>query len=293
MSKIIKKCKECKECNNEFESYIKANKKFCNKKCYGKFMNGEGNPFYGKTHTDKTKQTIGKKNSINMMGKNNHFYGKHHSEKSIEKIKQNMPDMNGENNHFYGKTHTPETSKFISEINKELWKDDEYREKQSKAFSEGQKKSRDKNPEYYSEIKRKAGSVSHHNQHRYKKNNPEKKFEKILNDNKIEYDYSPVMSEYQYDFKIKNKRILIEIDGDYWHSNPKFYNEDGSNGRRKLNNIQINKKKKDKKKEESADKHDFKLIRIWESDLDNDNLIQEVLDEIQTYENKINKEKTI
>ena len=290
---MVKIIKNCKECGKEIEFYPSQNKKYCNKKCHSKSMKGEGNPFYGKSHTNEVKQSIGKKNSINMMGENNSFYGKSHSEESVELIKQNMPDMSGENNPFYGKTHTSETIDKIIKANEIARLDENFVKSHSMSCSKAQQKIRDENPKYYSEIKRKAGIVSHYNQHRYKMNIPEKKFEKILKDNNIEYDYSPVMSKYQYDFKIRNKRILVEIDGDYWHSNPKFYNEDGSNGKRKLNNIQINKKRIDKKKEEFADKHNFKLIRIWESDLENYNIIQEVLNEIQTYKNKINKEKTI
>lgn len=57
----------------------------------------------------------------------------------------------------------------------------------------------------------------------------------------IDYDYSCIMGSkekcFQYDFILHNKRILIEVQGNYWHGNPKFYNEDGSNGKKKLNDI--------------------------------------------------------
>lgn len=53
---------------------------------------------------------------------------------------------------------------------------------------------------------------------------------------------------FQYDFIIRHRRILIEVQGDYWHGHPDMYNEDGSNGKKKLNNIQINNIKRDKLK---------------------------------------------
>ena len=74
---------------------------------------------------------------------------------------------------------------------------------------------------------------------------------------------------FQYDFIIKNKRILIEVNGDYWHGNPNLFNENGTDGKRKLNEIQINKQKKDILKQEFAKNHNFELIYIWETEVNN------------------------
>ena len=52
-----------------------------------------------------------KKISKTIQGKGNPFYGKHHTEETIRKIKENMPDMSGGKNSFYGKHHTEETKK--------------------------------------------------------------------------------------------------------------------------------------------------------------------------------------
>jgi len=75
----------------------------------------------------------------------------------------------------------------------------------------------------------------------YKMNNLETKMANFLDDHKIEYDFSCIMGHgekcFQYDFIVHKKRILIEVQGDYWHGNPNQYNEDGSNGKRKLNDI--------------------------------------------------------
>jgi hypothetical protein len=81
---------------------------------------GEKNHFYGRTHSDKTKAQIGKKNSgtyeekygeekanlirakisESQIGEKNHFYGKTHTSESRAKLGR---DMNGENNPMYGK----------------------------------------------------------------------------------------------------------------------------------------------------------------------------------------------
>ncbi len=73
---------------------------------------GEGNPFYGKYHTEETKQKIvefnsgrvyseetRKKMSDSLSGENNPMFGKHWSQQQIENMKQKM---NGENNPMFG-----------------------------------------------------------------------------------------------------------------------------------------------------------------------------------------------
>lgn len=59
-----------------------------------------------------------------------------------------------------------------------------------------------------------------------------------------------------------------------------MYNEDGSNGKKKLNNIQKGKIEKDKIKKEFAEKHNFKIIYIWESEINNNDFSK--LDELIT-----------
>ena len=75
-----------------------------------------------------------------------------------------------------------------------------------------------------------------------------------------------------YDFKIKNKSIIIEVDGDYFHGNPKC-NSKFSN----LDKVQKNDRLKDK----LAKSMGFKVIRFWESDIKkNPDIIVETLNGI-------------
>lgn len=55
--------------------------------------------------------------------------------------------------------------------------------------------------------------------------------------------------------------FLIEVDGDYWHSNPNTVNEND------MTPIQKHNKSVDKHKEEWAKMQNIPLIRFWESDI--------------------------
>ena len=80
-----------------------------------KGLPGKSNPFYGRVHTDKTKQLISEKltgnshtlewreeQSRRMSGERNPFYGKTHTEETRSMLGR---DMSGENNPMFGKGH--------------------------------------------------------------------------------------------------------------------------------------------------------------------------------------------
>lgn len=84
---------------------------------------------------------------------------------------------------------------------------------------------------------------------------------------------------FQYDFILRHRRILIEVQGNYWHGHPNMYNEDGSDGKKKLNGIQKHNIERDVRKKKFAEEKNFKLIYIWESEINNGDFskIMEVL----------------
>ncbi len=65
------------------------------------------------------------------------------------------------------------------------------------------------------------------------------------------------------DFAIPKVKIIVECDGDYWHSNPKFYD------RNKLYKGQIANLKRDKIKDKYLNNKGWKIIRFFESDIKN------------------------
>ena len=70
-----------------------------------------------------------------------------------------------------------------------------------------------------------------------------------------------------YDFYIPSVKLLIEVDGDYWHANPKKYKADDIIG-------QSNKTAKkiweyDKTKTQDILNEGYNILRYWSSDLKN------------------------
>ena len=77
-----------------------------------------------------------------------------------------------------------------------------------------------------------------------------------------------------YDFYLTDYRILIEIDGGYWHSDPRIVKED------KLTPTQKHNKRVDEDKNRWALLHGIPLIRIWEKDIrENPNQVMNMLRE--------------
>jgi very-short-patch-repair endonuclease len=87
-----------------------------------------------------------------------------------------------------------------------------------------------------------------------------------------------------YDFYINSANLLIEIDGDYFHSYNLIYEE--------MSPMQKKNKRVDSDKDKWAKHHKIPLIRIWEHNInDNPSMVMDMLKkEIQYYTEKYNKE---
>ena len=93
----------------------------------------------------------------------------------------------------------------------------------------------------------------------------ETRVQSILNEIGLEYSANCFIFGYNYDLVFRNKKIIIEIQGDYWHGNPNKYKADDI--------ISVSGKivrdlwKQDEKKKQVAEKNNYTLIAIWEFDL--------------------------
>ena len=94
----------------------------------------------------------------------------------------------------------------------------------------------------------------------------EEEFELILKSLSIEYYTQFYVKEIKalYDFKIKCKNILIEVDGDYWHCNPNIEKFKEPKLQWHFDNLE-----RDKIKNQWAAANGYQLHRFWENDIVN------------------------
>ena len=98
----------------------------------------------------------------------------------------------------------------------------------------------------------------------------EKRVLSVLNDIGIPYETQFKVGKYfhRYDAKISNSKILLEINGDFWHANPKFFKENDV-----LNFSETNHPKakdiwkKDEKNRKVAENNGYKILYLWENDI--------------------------
>ena len=139
----------------------------------------------------------------------------------------------GTENGFYGKHHSEETKRYLRRRNQivDAFRTEEERKAISERFKRVQRELKEKDLNKYIQNKKRANKIGLISHKRYKtKSKPEILVENWLKDNNLDFQYSVILGFKQYDFGSKDLRILIEVQGDYWHGNPHFYNIDGSKG---------------------------------------------------------------
>jgi len=92
-----------------------------------------------------------------------------------------------------------------------------------------------------------------------KNTKPEREFKKIARKLKIKYRQGYKYKGYNFDFYLPELKILVEIDGNYWHGKGLKWEE--------LNETQINSKKNDNKKNKICLENQQPLIRLWEDEI--------------------------
>lgn len=127
--------------------------------------------------------------------------------------------------------------------------------------------------EYYAKTKegkehyRNNGIKTTMNQN-YSQTKPERIMSEFLIHNNIEFIPQHLMyDKFIVDFYLPNNNIVIEVFGDYWHGNPKFYGETGA--LKPLTKKQNKQKSKDRSREAYLKKcgHEFHIL--WEDDIYN------------------------
>jgi|TARA_R110000851_G_scaffold212152_1_gene364811 very-short-patch-repair endonuclease len=90
---------------------------------------------------------------------------------------------------------------------------------------------------------------------------PEREFDKLMKEMNIECESQKIIGGSIYDFYLPEYKMLIEIDGDYYHGNPAKYTKDQLNGMQKKNKLN------DKEKDIQAKGFGYKIERVWEHDI--------------------------
>lgn len=93
------------------------------------------------------------------------------------------------------------------------------------------------------------------------KTKPFLEFCKILNELKISFEEEKILDYWCFDLYLKDYNIYIEIDGDYWHSNPRFYPNGPETKSQKINYT------RDISKNNYCKKNNIKILRYWEYDI--------------------------
>jgi G:T-mismatch repair DNA endonuclease (very short patch repair protein) len=83
----------------------------------------------------------------------------------------------------------------------------------------------------------------------------------ILDSLHLNYKWGHEKDNFVFDFFLLDKNFVIECQGDYWHANPKKYNE------LNLNEIQKKNIKRDQRKKKYLKDHNIPSLFFWEDDI--------------------------
>jgi G:T-mismatch repair DNA endonuclease (very short patch repair protein) len=211
-------------------------------------------------------------NNNGMFGKTNKLKGKKYSDvygveksdeiksKLSEYRKNNPIDVKGEKNPMFGKIPKNKGTKQTDEVKKNL---------SLKAIE------RYKNLSTEEKEKRKnlwIEKVLIPLLNNKKKTKPELVFEKLLDSLNIEFNDEVPIGFYIVDYLIND--IIFEIQGDYWHANPKYYDIN------LINKTQTNNVNRDKSKKTYLTNRGYKVFYIWEDEFKNEELVKNKIKEI-------------
>lgn len=175
-----------------------------------RFQNIEYHPFYGRHHSEETKEKI-RKSKIGQPGT---FMGRHHNEETKAKLKQarlGKPSWNK------GLLKSEETKRKLSLALLGRPRSEASRLKQSNTY-----KAMWQNPEYRERTIKVITQAMHR-----KPNKPEKQLIELISREALPFRYtgdgSFILGGYIPDFvQCNGRKEIIELFGDYWHSKKKI-----------------------------------------------------------------------
>lgn len=230
--------RKCPMCNLEVKTYSKDKIIAC------------------RNHFNSSKRNC-KKCSLKLQeGEGNPFYGRKHSKESIEKIsKKRKGQAMGENNSM----SNPKWRKKVSDNLKKIWSSGKL-ENTRKLMSEHMKNSIKKGKIKFQNFSKKEIEIVH-----------------LIEKLGYEVKHLHRIDTKICDIYIPKLNLIIEYFGDYWHCNPKKYNENYFN--QKKNKYAKEIWEYDSNKIDLIKNNGYNFEVIWESELKNDDkLINKIID---------------
>lgn len=186
---------------------------------------GAGNPMYGKSawNLGKTKETDASVKKISEACKLRRHSDDFKEKQSFRVKKWYVDNPNGIRG-MRGKKHTSETIEILRQSTLKLIKQGKFKQLKSA---------------------------------------PHIKICNLLNELKISFKEEYIVNYWSFDFYLPKYDLYIEIDGDYFHSNPKIYPDGPKTKTQKINYL------RDINKNRFCKEHNMRLIRFWECDINN------------------------
>jgi len=229
---------KCLHCGGGVDFYRGEPRQFCSHVCSGLHSGG----FNKKETQDKIKKVIIEKYGVDNISK-------------LDSIKEKISEQNTGNN---GWKHSPKTLEKISKSSKLAWKDNVNRRS---AFSSIMHNVRIRNwqdPVYRKTILQGNLSGKHSKLHQYISSN--------LGLKNLGFEDEKVIFRYRVDEINFEKKIIVEINGDYVHANPAKYKADDLIIVRSSQYLAKDKWIYDQKRREALEALGFKMFVVWQSD---------------------------
>lgn len=205
--------------------------------------------------------------------------GKKHSTKTIEKFKK---CRKGEGNSFYGRNHSSVQIEKWSDIRKNIVWHPPWTKKEKERISIRVKREWDgmQDGDKKHKLRGLLGVLKSLQKNGGRYSGLHSRVKQHMNKiGLINFKSEQYCNGYFIDELSENRRIVIEINGDYWHANPKKYNANDiinyPYGKRKACEIW----NKDKRKIKKLQKNGYQVIVLWELDINKNNHLN-ILEEL-------------
>lgn len=250
---------KCLHCGNEVNFHRGSPRQYCSVTCAGLHNGG----FTQSNIQNKIKEIVLER------------YGVENVSHILAVQKKISIQQYGENNSFYGSKHNDVVLQKISDASKMAWQNNDIRRSSFKKIMHDVRKKNWQDPVYRKTILQGNLNGKHSKLHR--------KISEELGLKKMGFESEKVIFRYRVDEVNFEKKIIVEINGDYIHANPNKYNADDLIIVRKSQYLAKDKWQYDLKRKEALEALGFKVFVVWQSD----NLDDKKKEFIKIYDNKI------